>query len=425
MELPSIARKLVKFNHVDLGEADFIDQSTDDDTLLDLDSLWSLAQQCPSDMLKQFLKMLSPEQHWPPLVYGNHLQLNSLQEITSSEKAMVLSSLLGSNSPSSRVTIVSKFRRYWSYCADLQLSPLPLAEARVCLYIKFLLDEGRIQPKYLPQYVSALSTVASWLTLDHTSMSSVLVKRCLRSSMIVSVEQHAARTILVLSSSRLLDLIAASRQTPTCEGVRLLALILWQFIWVSRESSATYIRPEHIQFVDASQTIIFQETFFKGTRALRHLDRVRSFPCAGCPAVFDLLRRYALLRHGVWSTPKGLQTPHNREFFWALPTDTPFDSRSLSRIFCGKIVGSKDLTLHSLRRSGATALYGAGVPLERIAAWGGWAPGSPSLQAYIDFTRASDPGDHVFFGWLVASTSSFLRLLPAPQDVGKGMEGPP
>jgi len=42
-----------------------------------------------------------------------------------------------------------------------------------------------------------------------------------------------------------------------------------------------------------------------------------------------------------------------------------------------------------------------GVPERSICYYGGWAPGSQSLNRYIDLTVRADAAARVFFSWLV------------------------
>lgn len=376
------------------------------------------------DPLARLLQALQPEQDWPPLSSGPLMKFPGGNTLTTPEKAMILQSLIGSNTATSQQTICAKFRKYYKYCSDLKVSPLPLNQARICLYIKHLEKEKTVKPKYFGQYVSSLSTVAAWLGVDNSALTSENVRRCLRSALIQTVGTAATDQIAVIGTTYLVDLISRGLQTEDASELRVITLMVWQVMWMSRESSSTYVRLEDVKFQDSHNSIQFREMFFKGKRAVNHVNRVRHFQCGQSASLYLLLQRYMAVRESLWASTVEPRSLDNRIYLWAFPTDGKFSSRILSHWFTSSSFCPHNATLHCLRKSGATSAYNAGVPMERICAWGGWAVGSRCLDVYIDYTRPADPHDTFFFGWLVTGVPTFLTLVPtAPESEGEGIDG--
>lgn len=356
--------------------------------------------------------MCRPEPHWPPLVQGSYESVTGLQELAPDERQVVLEALLQSNAPSSQDTICVKFRKFWKYCSSLEppLSPLPVSEARMCHYISFLLTEGSVNPKYFPQYISAVSSVGRWLGMAASYSGSVHVQRTLRAALLTTVEQRAVNDIQVLPSSTLLTLIRFGLDTSNVSELRAVVITTFNFIFMSRGSSSTYITLSDL--VLGTNCITFTETFYKGKRALRHVNRVRTFFTSSVPTVRDIFSRWFHVRTLAWSDSR----QGDPGFLWALPIDGAYHSRLLPHWFAmvsqtwpELFPVSQSLTLHSLRRSGATAAYGAHASMERIWAWGGWSMGSSSISAYVDFLRPPDAADVLFFGWMLSPPGPFVE----------------
>jgi len=136
--------------------------------------------------------------------------------------------------------------------------------------------------------------------------------------------------------------------------------------------------------------------------------RVLHLPAEELPRLHAALRHWDAVRRRAWdASGRGRSDPN----FWRLPGD-PAQFRSSSAYCtawlqqaCAHLKLSAppgfSWTSHSLRSGAASAAFAVGVPERSICYYGGWAPGSQSLNRYIDLTVRADNATRVFFSWLV------------------------
>jgi hypothetical protein len=96
--------------------------------------------------LNRLMQIMQPEAGWPPLTEGPILNIAGSHQLTKPERALIFQALMDSNTSSSQQTVCTKFKKYYRYCASLKVSPLPVNEARLCLYVKHLEQGKSVQP---------------------------------------------------------------------------------------------------------------------------------------------------------------------------------------------------------------------------------------------------------------------------------------
>lgn len=112
-----------------------------------------------------------PRSGLPTFTSSTFVPLSAMSFLSAVERSSILRSWCSSNQDSGKDSVVAKFTKFWKFCSQVAVSPILAFESRVAKYILWLEVEGRISPKSAKQYLSAMSTAHSWLSVEFSTLS--------------------------------------------------------------------------------------------------------------------------------------------------------------------------------------------------------------------------------------------------------------
>ena len=369
----------------------------------------------PSAFPPHLTDILHPHADWPPLLATGFAPLPD--GLSDPERASILLALSTSIAESGRLSVATKFCRFWAFCAQTGVSPIPAPANRILAFVQFLRAEGRVSVHFAPQYVSAITTVHPWFAVHDFMATTPLVKTLFDAWRISVADQEARDQVLGFPATSLVALLEAAAHSPDVAILRAALVVGLDFIFFNRADSAFPISAGDLR--EDGEYIIFCETRFKRKRTDSLVNRVRWFNAARLPSLLACLRLYRDLRM-VHYHPEPVPPS-----FWQLRAEGRPTTALVRRIFefaatIWPALFPAGVTHHALRRGGATAAHAIGIPLETICFWGGWAFGSNAVYRYVDFTHEPTPADFQAFGWMglraADIANEFLRreLPPLP-----------
>ncbi|GAB5537884.1 MAG: hypothetical protein Rubg2KO_41330 [Rubricoccaceae bacterium] len=334
--------------------------------------------------------------------------------LSSVERDAILSSLFSSNAPTGRQSIVTRFRKFWKYCASLQLPPVPSSEHRVAAYVLWLQREGKVSVKSAGQYLSAVSTVHQWLGVDF-SAHSLTIGRLVQSWTLSSAPALSTDAVLAFPASVIWTLLIDAIDASDVLKVRAALVCVLSFVFFNRCDTTRSLCVD--DFTEEDVFLVYREREFKRKRVESSTCRVRRFCAEHCLELFQLYNHYVALWRGAWHPDR---RPTN---LLRLPGEPAPTSRTVASIFNAASTFWASswpvrMTPHSLRRGGATSAFSVGVPLQSVSHWGGWSLQSGTATTYIDFTHVASEFDGRFFAWMRSRGDEVARLfLRRPGDV--------
>ena len=362
------------------------------------------------------IDLLHPHADWPPLLAAGFAPLPD--GLSDPERASILLALSSSNAESGRLSVATKFCRFWAFCAHTGVSPIPAPADRILAFVQFLREEGRVSVRSAPQYVSAITTVHRWFAVEDFTATTPLVKKLFDAWRISVADQEARDQVLAFPATSLVALLEHAAQSPDVAILRAALVLGLDFVFFNRADSAFPIAAGDLR--EEGEYIVFRETRFKRKRTDSLVNRVRRFNAGRLPCLLACLRHYRDLRVAHYQ-PEPVPPS-----FWQLRAEGRPTTALVRRIFefaaaTWPALFPAGVTHHALRRGGATAAHAIGIPLETICFWGGWAFGSDAVYRYVDFTHEPTPADFQAFGWMRVRAADianeFLRrelpLLPA------------
>ena len=368
-------------------------------------SVEALGRVAPTDFPPQLLSLLHPDPSWPPLLAPGLTPLGD--GLSDAERSSILRALSSSNAESGRRAIVAKFGRFWAFCAQSGVSPIPAATDRILAFIQFLHEEGRVSVRSAPQYVSAITTVHRWFALPDFTATTSLTNGLLAAWRLAVVDEVAHDQVLPFPAASIFTLMDAAADTTNVQVLRSALVVGLDFVFFNRADSAFPITA--VDLLIEGTSILFRETRFKRKRAEVLTNRLRRYNAVRFPALLAVLRAYRAARAEFYVDRR--PSP----YFWQLDEVSRPTSALVRRIFSTAAstwphLFPAGLTHHALRRGGATSAHAIGIPLETICFWGGWSFGSDAVYKYIDFSHEATPDDFRAFGWMRDKAADIAAL---------------
>ncbi|MEM7298918.1 MAG: hypothetical protein AAF391_11705 [Bacteroidota bacterium] len=309
------------------------------------------------------------------------------------EQSELLEKLLEGFKDSTKKALVSRIRKFYQFCEEhpRKFQPVPATNVTIYAYIHWLEKDNQVNPQSAPAYLSAISTLHSlngfteWSAFDTTS------KRLLASwrSRVGTLKDLRVETYPEDFYRNLLAFL------PNLEGheLRVALYVLLMTIFFSRMDSMVDVLRDDLE-AKPDLTIHFVERRFKGRD--RNVIRTREYDASQTLELHQALLKLRKLTEGgryAFRLPGDVvNNPGTKEFkVW------------LSEALVLTGIDAKAL-LHSLRKTGATLAFQAGVTLPRIAHWGGWSTNSKSIWKYINLDLGSSSLGKVFFHQFLVST---------------------
>ena len=296
----------------------------------------------------------------------------------------------------------SIFAQFVRFCIAEDLEFLPASQSTGLLWAQYLAAKGTVKATTAQPYFSAINTVHDLLQLPKPCEGNSVLTSFRRGWERMQVDLRAGpQLVLAFDAQVVWQLYEALPSAFTLEVLQPLLFTVLSFVLFLRPDSMLSIA--WCSLFDHVLGPVFQ---YKPLNWKGHIVRpeeapVLQFPLFGLPALKSAIALQMHLAGGaLWSSPRKLGTPDGERWFAA----------ALQRHGLASLLEIH--SLYSLRRGGASAARAAGVPMEVIESYGGWAAGSSSLREhYLDFGVARSPAAERFFGPL-----SVGRVAPFAQQ---------
>lgn len=291
----------------------------------------------------------------------------------------------------------SHFAAFVRFCVEEGLEFLPASQATGLLWAQYLASKGTVQARSVQPYFSAVNTVHDLLGFPKPCTS--------ENPLFAAYRKGWERLQVSLLPGRALVLAfpaeAAWRLYQCLPTVSSGSVFFVPLLFVVL-SFCTFLRPDSLLSVQWARVAQVGESWVLQYKPLSWKGRV--IPAAAAPVLQFPLCGLPYLRVALWQQLKGNDGP-----LWASRQSTPGAERWFRDVL--RHFGLRHLegvhTLYSLRRGGASAARAAGVPLEVIESFGGWAAGSTALrQHYLDMGVMCCPAARAFFGPLAAGRAA-------------------
>ncbi|GMH34848.1 hypothetical protein BSKO_02709 [Bryopsis sp. KO-2023] len=264
-------------------------------------------------------------------------------------------------------SLVQKLVKFFQYCAAEALHPVVATSSVIYGYVDFLQEQGRVNPRTAPQYISAVSSLHQLVGLSGYSAHDAVTARLVRQwKLAVPSADHVDQVVALPAD----EVVAAAEEWVIggpSSRLRDLLLVVVNFLFFNRGDTAVHTRMGDFWWNDNGTVLWFRERAFKGKLALQHERRVRQYPCKW--SVLNILfSEYTRHLEGEWESV----VPPT---FWSLPLDPQGEKGSrgyelrVRRWIASRPNLNSSFSPHSVRRGGASAAFAVGVDLLRIRLW--------------------------------------------------------
>jgi hypothetical protein len=280
---------------------------------------------------------------------------------------------------------LTQIRTYLRFCLSYGLQDLDPVPQTLALYIEHLAQRFK-SPRSVKNYVAAVTLLHKLLAIPFSAAQSFQVSLMLRA--ISTTMRHTPHPKSPVSVPILLQLCQAC-DTLGLWGAVLKCVILFAFFAFLRQSN---LAPPHAGQFHPSRHTTRGDVHLSPSGLSLSLKWTKTLQAPISPIYIPLptipgsplcpVRAYTLM---VSQVP----TPAPTAPLFLMPSATgkltvvaiPQLRSSFSKLVSQLHLSSKDFSLHSLRRGGATLAFQSGVPLEVIKAHGTWT--SDSVWGYL------------------------------------------
>lgn len=266
----------------------------------------------------------------------------------------------------------SQLKAYIDFCSTHNIQPVPATPTNICRYIAFLYRNKAFST--IQQYICVIRLLHLEMGLPHPYQNNHQVSSLLKAVKRAKGYSPAYKLSMTLSQ---VNSIKSHLDVTCLPDAQIWCLIMMCFYGLLRISSATV--PSKSSW-DVSKTLTRGDISFSGegtTLTLRHTKTIQFHERTFLPRIPDspFCPTTALLSFMCQAgnlPPSAPALSYQRlDGRWIVLT--PPDARvRLKKLFAAIGLPTTEYNSHSLRRSGATHLLAAGMPLEMIKIMGDW-----------------------------------------------------
>ena len=294
-------------------------------------------------------------------------QFIHLQRLTSRERLLLIRDQISANALSGQASIWQKFQKYARLYQAQQWHAILASPDQIYAYVLFLRHEGRVNVRNVGVYLSAISTVHTWVGINSFSMHNAITARLTATWKHAIPEKQYAPANRDFPADDVFQMVSLGLNNSSPYRVRPFLSVVLDTLFFSRADSGFNIAVDDLWI--EGHFLWFREHCFKGKTVHTLWWRTRAFDFRGIPDLPRLVAHFCRLRKASWVCQQG----HPSGMLYRLPLDRRDPTASDVRHWFGVARANlviKNLTHHSVWRTGASSAFCILVPIQHIKDWG-------------------------------------------------------